>query len=122
MSLRNYLEENKINELEDNQEFEEAEYTAIQTYCENCGYIIGSDDISIIKGRGLEDSFEFWKKTYVKDLWEEFEEVPMNAHTEEIEQPWKHFLTGTRREDISHWFEETFHIRVAEDLIGQCEH
>ena len=122
MSLRKYLEDNKIDEIEDDQKFEETEYTAIQTYCENCDYILGSDDISVIKGRGLEDSFDFWKETYVKDLWEEFEEVPMNPETEEIEQPWKHFLPGTHREDIWHWFEETFNISVAEDLMGQSEY
>lgn len=118
MSLREYLEDNKIDQIEDDQKFEEAEYTTIQTYCEDCGYILGSDDISVIKGRRLEDSFEFWKETYVKDLWEEFGEVPMNPDTEEIEQPWKHFLLGTHREDIWHWFEEQFDISVAE-LMGQ---
>lgn len=118
MSLRKYLEENKIDQIEDDQEFEEAEYTAIQTYCEDCGYNIGSDDIDIIKERGLENSFDFWKDNYVHDLWEEFGKVPMNPETEEIEEPWKHFLAGTHREDIWHWFEEQFDINVAEDLIG----
>lgn len=118
MSLRKYLEDNKIDQIEDDQEFEEAEYTAIQTYCENCDYILGSDDISIIKERGLEDSFDFWKYNYVHDLWEEFGEVSMNPETEEIEQHWKHFLPGTHREDIWYWFEETFDINVAE-LMGQ---
>lgn len=42
----------------------------------------------------------------------------MNPETEEIEQPWKHFLHGTHREDIGHWFEETFHISVPK-LMGQ---
>lgn len=119
MSLRKYLAENKIDEIKDDQEFEEAEYAAIHTYCEDCRYNLGSDDIAVIKGRGLWESFEFWKETYVKDLWEEFGNVPMNPETEEIEQPWKHFLPGTHREDIWRWFEETFNVSVAEDLIGQ---
>lgn len=118
MSLRKYLEENKIDQIEDDWEFEEAEYTAIQTYCENCSYILGSDDISVIKSRGLEDSFDFWKENYVHDLWEKFGEVPMNPETEEIEQSWRHFLPRTHREDIWHWFEEQFDISVAEDLMG----
>lgn len=118
MSLRKYLEENKIDQIEDDQEFMEEEYNSIQTYCENCGYILDYDDISTIKGRGLEDSFEHWKKTYVKDLWEEFGDVPMNPETEEIERSWKHFLPGTHREDIWHWFEEQFDISAAE-LMGQ---
>ena len=41
----------------------------------------------------------------------------MNPETEEIEEPWKHFLPGTHREDIWHWFEERFNISVAEDLM-----
>ncbi len=118
MSLRKYLDENKIDQIEDDQEFVESEYTAIQTYCENCGYVLDQDDIEVIKDRGLKTSFDFWKETYVKDLWEEFGDVPMNPDTEEIEKPWKHFLPGTHMEDIWHWFEEQFDISVAE-LMGQ---
>lgn len=53
-----------------------------------------------------------------RELWEEFGEVPMNSETEEIERSWKHFLPGTHREDVWHWFEEQFDISVAEDLMG----
>ena len=55
-----------------------------------------NDDLKIIRSRGsgLEDSFKHWKETYIKDLWEEFGEVPMNPETEEIEQSWRHFLPG----------------------------
>lgn len=118
MSLKKYLEDNQIDQIEDDGQFVEEEYTAIQTYCENCGYVLDSDDISVIKGRGLGDNFDFWKETYVKDLWEEFGDVPMDPETEEIENPWKHFLPGTHREDIWHWFEETFNVSVAE-FMGQ---
>lgn len=117
MSLVKYLEENEIDRIEDDQEFMEAEHDAIQTYCENCGYCIVNEDLSIIKSRGLEDCFTEWKEMYVKDLWEEFGDVLMNPETEEIEEPWKHFLPGTHREDIWHWFEERFNISVAEDLM-----
>lgn len=120
MSLKKYLEDNGIDQIEDDQEFMEAEYNAIQTYCENCGYCITADDLMEIKsrGRGLKDSFINWKQIYVHDLWEEFGEVLMNPDTEEIEEPWKHFLPGTHREYIWHWFEEQFDVSVAE-LIGQ---
>lgn len=118
MSLRKYLEDNKIDQIEDDQKFVEEEYSAVQTYCEICGYSITNDDLDVIVSRGLEDSFINWKHTYVKDLWEEFGEVSMNPETEEIEEPWKHFLPGTRREDIWHWFEEQFDVTVAE-LMGQ---
>ncbi len=118
MPLREYLEENKIDQIEDDQEFMEEEYNAIQTYCENIGFAVSKDDLENIKSRGLEESFISWKEIYVKDLWEEFGDVPMNPDTEEIEKPWKHFLPGTHREDIWHWFEEQFNISVAE-LMGE---
>ena len=118
MSLAKYLKENKIDEIEDDEEFEEIEYNAIQTYCEICGYSITNEDLMEIRSRGLEESYANWKDTYVKDLWEDFGEVPMNPETEEIEEPWKHFLPGTYREKIWHWFEEQFDISVAKDLMG----
>ena len=42
----------------------------------------------------------------------------MNPVTEELEMEWHGFLIGTHREDIWHWFEETFNVSVAEDLMG----
>lgn len=54
----------------------------------------------------------------VVELWKEFGEVPMNPDTEEIESEWNGFLAGTHREEIWHWFEETFDVSVAEDLMG----
>lgn len=118
MSLKKYLEENKIDQMEDDQEFMETEYNVIQAYCENCGCCITNEDLCVIKSRGLEESFINWKETYVKDLWEEFGDIPMDPDTEEIEEPWKHFLPGTHREDIWHWFEEQFNVSVAK-LMGQ---
>lgn len=118
MSLKKYLEENRVYQIEDDQGFVDVEYDAIQTYCENIGYAISKDDLETIKSRGLEESFINWKEIYIKDLWEEFGEVPMNPETEEIEESWKHFLPGTHREDIWYWFEEQFDISVAE-LMGQ---
>lgn len=118
MSLKRYLKDNNIDQIKNDQEFMEAEYNTIQTYCEICGYSITNDDLAVIKSRGLEEIFKNWKDVYVKDLWEEFGEVPMNPDTEEIEEPWKQFLPGTHREDIWHWFEEQFNISVAK-LMGQ---
>ena len=64
MSLRKYFEENKIDQIEDDQEFAEAEYDAVQTYCKNCAYIITDDDFDVIESRGLEESFINWKEEY----------------------------------------------------------
>lgn len=53
-----------------------------------------------------------------KGLWEEFGNVPMDPETECIEMPWQGFPAGTHREEVWHWFEETFGVSVAEDLMG----
>lgn len=55
--------------------------------------------------------------TRIKNLWAEFEDVPMNPETEEIDADWHGFPAGTHREDIWHWFETEFKISVAEDLM-----
>lgn len=52
----------------------------------------------------------------VKDLWLEFGDLPMNPDTECIEVEWHGFEEGTHREEIWHWFEEKFNVRVY-DLI-----
>jgi len=100
MSLKKYLEDNKIDSIEDDQEFMETEYDAIQTYCEICGYSITNEDLEIIRLRGLEEKYINWKQVYIKDLWEDFGEVPMNPETEEIEESWHGFSCRTHREEI----------------------
>lgn len=54
----------------------------------------------------------------VEELWETLEDIPMNPETECIEESWLHFKKGTFREDIWHWFEETFNVSVAKLLYG----
>ena len=54
----------------------------------------------------------------VKNLWNEFGDVPMNPATECIEEDWCGHPAGTHREDIWHWFEETFNVRVADLMYG----
>lgn len=54
----------------------------------------------------------------VKELWLEFGEISMNPETECVESEWNGFPAGTHREEIWHWFEETFGVSVAEDLMG----
>ena len=66
--------------------------------------------------------------TYIDDLWKEFGDIPMNPETECLEfdfvvkkqdsdEAITVFEAGTHREDIWHWFEETFGLCVAEDLM-----
>ena len=54
----------------------------------------------------------------VKELWNEFGDVPMNPETECIEEAWRGFPAGTNREEIWHWFEETFDVCVADLMYG----
>lgn len=35
-----------------------------------------------------------------------------------IEELWNEFPSGTNREEIWHWFEETFDVRVADLMYG----
>ena len=48
----------------------------------------------------------------VKELWEEFGDIPMNPETECIEVQWCEFPAGTHREEIWYWFEGTFNVSV----------
>lgn len=59
----------------------------------------------------------FAKKKIAAFLWEKFGDVPMDPDSEKIEVAWNGFDPGTHREDIWHWFEETFDISVAVDLM-----
>lgn len=61
---------------------------------------------------------EMFQIHHIYDLWLAFGEVPMNPETECIETEWNGFLAGTHREEIWHWFEDTFDLSVAEDLMG----
>jgi hypothetical protein len=50
-------------------------------------------------------------------LWESLGDVPIDED-ECIEQSWNGFEKGTHREEVWHWFEDTFNISVAKDLMG----
>lgn len=65
----------------------------------------------------LSEIEKFAGKEIAVCLWEKFGDIPMNPDTEEIEIAWNGFNPGTNREDIWHWFEETFNVSVAEDLM-----
>ena len=51
---------------------------------------------------------------YIKatELWHELGDIPMNPETECIEVQWHNFPSGTHREDIWHWIEDTYHVPV----------
>ncbi len=43
----------------------------------------------------------------IKELWRQFGAVPMNEK-EEIEVPFLHWVAGTHREAIWHWFDDEY--------------
>jgi len=47
-----------------------------------------------------------------EELWEMLGNTPINEF-DEIDTPFLHFEIGTHREDIWHWFEDTFNISIA---------
>lgn len=53
----------------------------------------------------------------IKMLWRDFGNVPMDPKTEKIEESWHGFKKGTHREEIWHWFEDTFDISVGDVLM-----
>ena len=64
-----------------------------------------------------EEIIKFVNLNIAKELWDRFTDIPMNPDTEEIEKEWNGFPAETSREDIWHWFEDTFHVGVAEELV-----
>ena len=55
----------------------------------------------------------------IKMLWRDFGDVPMDPETERIEEEWHGFKKGTHREEIWHWFEDTFNISVGDLMSGE---
>lgn len=61
-TLAEYLQELRINEIEDDQEFCDAEHDAIQDYCEAHGYGLSEEDMREIRSRGEEETFLIGKE------------------------------------------------------------
>ena len=108
----------KIDCIYDDEEWMEKEYDAIHQYCREQKYCLEKSDMETVIVRGLEDNYITWKQAYIEEQWNKFGNVPMNPETECIEEEWHGFLVGTHREEIWHWFEETFNVSVAKDLMG----
>ena len=53
-----------------------------------------------------------------KKLWLDFAEIPIDAE-DAIEQGFEHFPIGTHRQEIWHWFEENFNVRVYDLMQGE---
>lgn len=118
MTLREYLKELKIDQIEDDVEFCDKEYNAIMDYCTERKFLITDDDLACIVNRGLNDSFEYRRAEYIKNLWLDFGNVSMNPETKCIEEEWNGFAVGWHRTSICDWFEENYGVSVAKDLMG----
>ena len=55
----------------------------------------------------------------LKELWEMFDDVPMNHETECMEEAFLGFPAGTHREEIWHWFDERYSKGVYALLYGR---
>jgi len=55
-------------------------------------------------------------KKLAEQLWDKLKDIPINDN-EEIDEDWHIFSKGTNREEIWQWFEETYNISVAKDLM-----
>lgn len=64
MSLAEHLRELKVDDIEDDQEFCDAEHAAIIDYCEKHKYDLSSEDMDEIINRGYENAFPSWKENY----------------------------------------------------------
>lgn len=102
-------------------------------YCANCG----SSDVEMTmwvnpntgeRGCYIPDRLEdgtCWCKnckeyTYVltlKELWNEFSEVPVN-NNDEIEEDFLSFPVGTSKFDVWHWFDERCPRNLHDDLLN----
>jgi len=63
------------------------------------------------------EQFDTFMQNKAREYWEDFEDIPMNPETECIEEDFLDFRAGTHREEIWHWFEDTFDLSVAKDLM-----
>jgi hypothetical protein len=67
--------------------------------------------------RDTEDALLSGPSIKAKDLWSKLGDIPV-LENGEIEEEFLHFEIGTDRETIWDWFEFTFNLSVAKDLMG----
>ena len=125
-SMRDYaldqLEQPKYNQgyksfeewTEDNGYSKDELYVCFDEFC-RAEYLDETYMESLLDNTELIEAYK--KDLSVRNLWLEFGDVPMDPETECIEEEWNDFPAGTHREEIWIWFEETFNISVAMDLM-----
>lgn len=58
-----------------------------------------------------------FRDVVVKELWDNFADVPIDPETEELDEPYYIWPKGTDKEDIWHWFDE-HHSKGVAYLLG----
>lgn len=53
---------NNLNDIENDEDFMLAEYSATQVYCEEHNFNLNDDDLKELESRGLMESFLCWKE------------------------------------------------------------
>lgn len=72
---------------------------------------------SVAKKIGQSQTIEE-RDQYLKELWGQFGDIPMNPDTECMDEPFLHFPAGTHRESIWHWFDDRYSKGVVYLLYG----
>ncbi len=60
--LSEYLKNEGIDQIEDDEEFCQAESEAVYNYCLEKDFNLSDEDMRTIYARALKDSFDFWKE------------------------------------------------------------
>lgn len=60
--LSKYLEKEGIDQIDNNEEFCQAEHEAVYNYCSERNFNLSDEDTQTIFARGIGDSFEFWEE------------------------------------------------------------
>lgn len=63
-TLEEIIAEERIDEIEDDQEFCEAENELIREYCINKNFRLSKEDLRTIRSRGLSGAINAWKELY----------------------------------------------------------
>jgi hypothetical protein len=98
----------------------EQSINGIEYKCSECDFIFGGDNAYYracnCDHHGNNELSGVDSREKAKALWGLFGDIPID-NMDCIESPFENFPVGTDRFEIFHWFEETFNLSVAKDLM-----
>lgn len=59
---------------------------------------------------------ELWEIYSAEELWSKLGDIPTDSD-DKIEENFFHFDVGTHREEIWHWFEDTYDISIVDTFF-----